>query len=56
MVKIVAILSKSFDAKLPRKVSRVNYIGACTENHTGKQGEYPKVARELWLELGKMTL
>ena len=23
---------KSSDAMLPRKVSRVNYIGACTEN------------------------
>ena len=25
-------LLKSSDAKLPRQASRVNYIGACTEN------------------------
>ena len=30
--KISAMISKSSDAMLPRKVSRVNYIGACTEN------------------------
>ena len=30
--KVVAILLKFLDAKLPRKASRVNYIGACTEN------------------------
>ena len=27
-----SLLPKSSDAKLPRKASRVNYIGACTEN------------------------
>ena len=30
--KIVAILLKSVDAKLPRKAARVNYIGARTQN------------------------
>ena len=28
----VNLLTKSSDSMLPRKVSRVNYIGACTEN------------------------
>ena len=27
-----SLLLKSSDAMLPRKVSMVNYIGACTEN------------------------
>ena len=30
--KVVAILLKSLDAKLPRKAARVNYIGARTQN------------------------
>ena len=28
----VNLLTKSSDSMLPRKVSRVNYIGTCTEN------------------------
>ena len=28
----VNLLTKPSDSMLPRKVSRVNYIGACTEN------------------------
>ena len=28
----VNLLTKSSDSMLPRKVSRVNYIGACTKN------------------------
>ncbi len=28
----VSLLTKSSDSMLPRKVSRVNYIGTCTEN------------------------
>ena len=47
---------KSSDAMLPRKVSRVNYIGTCTENRHRWQGEYPKVSeRTMVKELGKMT-
>ena len=30
--KVVAILPKFIDAKLPRKAARVNYIGARTQN------------------------
>ena len=30
--KVIAILLKSLDAKLPRKASRVNHIGARTQN------------------------
>ena len=30
--KVVAILLKFIDAKLPRKAARVNYIGARTQN------------------------
>ena len=56
MVNVVEILQKSLDAKLPRKVSRVNYIGACTKNRHRWQGEYPKVSeRTMVKELGKMT-
>ena len=46
----------SFDAMLPRKASRANYIGTCTKTDTGGQGEYPKVSeRTMVKELGKMT-
>ena len=32
MANVSEMIQKSSDAMLPRKVSRVNHIGTCTEN------------------------
>ena len=54
--KISAMISKSSDAMLPRKVSSINSIAARTKTDTGGQGENPEVSeRTVAKELGKMT-